>query len=125
MITGSLPETMPGRGDWEKYAFWGMWCLALVHAVLRSAPVSKGLPNPAWREQCWTIAVFALAAVGLNWITTGDHLLRTLTAGYWPVAGIDLALLATAGLAALAARRLRRRAVAADARMTGGEAAHV
>ncbi|MCL6712528.1 PepSY domain-containing protein [Pseudomonas sp. R2.Fl] len=120
-----LPETMPGRGDWEKYAFWGTWCLALVHAVLRSAPVSKGLPNPAWREQCWTIAVFALAAVGLNWVTTGDHLLRTLTAGYWPVVGIDLALLATAGLAALAARRLRRRAVAADARMTGGEAAHV
>jgi uncharacterized iron-regulated membrane protein len=120
-----LPEALPGRGDWEKYAFWGVWCLALVHAALRSAPVSKGLPNPAWREQCWAIAVFALAAVGLNWITTGDHLLRTLSAGYWPVAGIDLALLATAGLAALAARRLRRRAVAADARMTGGEAAHV
>ena len=25
-----LPEALPGRGDWEKYAFWGVWCLALV-----------------------------------------------------------------------------------------------
>ncbi len=118
-----LPESLPARGDWERYVFWGTWCLALVHAALRSAPVAKGRPNPAWREQCWAIAALALAAVGLNWLTTGDHLLRTLRAGYWPVAGIDLALLASAGVAALAARRLKRRAIAPDARLAGGEAA--
>jgi hypothetical protein len=29
--------------------------------------------------------------------------------GYWPVAGVDLSLLATAGLAIVAARELRQR----------------
>ena len=38
------------------------------------------LANPAWREQCVAIAVLAPLAAVLNWITTGDHLLRTLTA---------------------------------------------
>ena len=40
--------------------------------------------------------------------TTGDHLARTLSAGYWPVAGVDLMLLASAGVAGLAARKLSR-----------------
>ena len=53
--------------------------------------------------------MLAVAAVALNWATTGDHLGRTLAAGYWPVAGLDLALLASAAIAALAARRLRLR----------------
>jgi hypothetical protein len=46
----------------------------------------------------------------LNALTTGDHLVRTLSAGHWPVAGVDLMLLASAGVAGLAARRLRRSA---------------
>ncbi len=110
-----LPEDLPARGDWERYAFWGMWSLALLHAAWRSAPVARGLSNPAWREQCGMIAVMALSAVLLNWITTGDHLLRTLGAGYWPVAGVDLTLLAGGTIAAVTARTLTRRAVAASA----------
>ena len=109
-----LPEDLPARGDWERYAFWGTWSLALLHAAWRSAPVARGLPNPAWREQCGMIAVMALAAVLLNWITTGDHLARTLGAGYWPVAGVDLTLLACGTIAALAVRTLTRRGVAAS-----------
>lgn len=50
-----------------------------------------------------------MAAVLLNWITTGDHLVKTIGEGYWPVAGLDLALLASAALAAVAARKLRQR----------------
>ncbi|KAF1698968.1 peptidase [Pseudoxanthomonas jiangsuensis] len=107
-----LPEGLPARGDWERYAFWGSWLLALLHAAWRSAPVARGLSNPAWREQAWAIVALALAAVLLNWITTGDHLLRTLGAGYWPVAGFDLALLAAAAIAFASARRLGRRAEA-------------
>jgi uncharacterized iron-regulated membrane protein len=120
-----LPETLPARGDWEHYAFWGTWALALLHAGLRSAPVARGLTNPAWREQCWAIAVLAIAAVLLNWITTGDHLLRTLSEGYWPVAGIDLSLLCSAVLAAFVAHRLGQRATARQSRMSNEEAAHV
>ena len=120
-----LPEDLPARGDWERYAFWGAWVLAFVHAGWRSAPVARGLPNPAWREQCRVIAGLALAAVGLNWITTGDHLLRTLAAGYWPVAGVDLALLAVALVALLAARRLKAGMATASAGMLQDrEAAH-
>ena len=120
-----LPDDLTGRGDWERYAFWGSWVLALLHAAWRSAPVARGLPNPAWREQCWVIAALAVAAMVLNWLTTGDHLLRTLAAGYWPVAGVDLALLATAAIAAAAGRMLGRRTTArADARMREQEAAH-
>jgi hypothetical protein len=60
-------------------------------------------------EQCWTVAGLGVAAVGLNWITTGDHLLRTIGNGYWPVAGVDLSLLVTSSLAVIAALKLRRR----------------
>ncbi len=119
-----LPDGLPARGDWERYAFWGTWVLALLHAAWRSAPVAQGLSNPAWREQCRAIAVMALAAVLLNWITTGDHLLRTLSAGYWPVAGFDLSLLAVSAIAFVAARKIGRRAVATEAYATGPEARH-
>ncbi|WP_454827954.1 PepSY-associated TM helix domain-containing protein [Pseudoxanthomonas wuyuanensis] len=120
-----LPEDLPARGDWERYAFWGTWALALLHAGWRSAPVASGLANPAWREQCGAIAVLAVAAVLLNWITTGDHLLRTLGSGYWPVAGVDLFLLAGAAVAALAARKLQRHAALASANAAAVGPAHV
>ncbi|HEY4529289.1 MAG TPA: PepSY-associated TM helix domain-containing protein [Luteimonas sp.] len=102
----ALPADLPARGDWEQRAFWATWVLALLHAAWRSGPVARGLPNPAWREQAWGIAALAALAALLNWVTTGDHLLRTLGEGYWPVAGVDLALLAVAALAVLVARRL-------------------
>jgi hypothetical protein len=58
----------------------------------------------------------------LNWVTTGDHLLRTVGT-YWPVAGVDLVLLAAAAVAFAAARHLRQRAavmaVRADAAVDG------
>ena len=104
-----LPEDLPLRGSWEETAFWSAWIVAFVHAVWRTAPVMEARLAPAWADQCWAVAALALAAVGLNWVTTGDHLLRTLSTGYWPVAGIDLALLVSAAVAALTARRLRRR----------------
>jgi len=108
-----LPDALAHRADWEKGIFWGAWLFAFAHAAWRSAPVAAGRIAPAWREQCWALAVLALAAVVLNWVTTGDHLAKTLIQGYWPVAGLDLALLASAGLAMLAARRLHRRERAA------------
>jgi uncharacterized iron-regulated membrane protein len=107
-----LPEDLPQRGDWETYVFWGAWLLALGHAFWRTAPVRQARLAPAWREQCLAIALLAVTAVGLNWVTTGDHLLRTIGITgerYWPVAGLDLALLASAGAALYAAGKLRQR----------------
>ncbi|MCH7343806.1 PepSY domain-containing protein [Pelomonas sp. CA6] len=112
VVNRLLPETLPAgwppRGELEQRSFWALWLLAALHAAWRSAPTAQARLAPAWREQCWAVAALALAAVALNAITTGDHLARTLAAGYWPVAGLDLCLLASAALATLAARRLAR-----------------
>jgi hypothetical protein len=104
-----LPES-PQRGEWQEAAFWGAWIAAFLHAVWRTAPVRSARLAPAWAEQSWTIAVLAVVAVLSNWITTGDHLLQTVGAGYWPVAGVDLMLLLAAVIAAVAAKRLHKRA---------------
>lgn len=111
LVNRLLPDGMADKGDWEKGAFWLGWALAALHGWLRSSPVRQDAANPAWREQCLALAVAATLTVLLNWLGTGDHLLKTVfTAPYWPVAGVDLALLATAALAALAAARLKGRA---------------
>ena len=106
-----LPADLPGKGGFEQNVFWSSWVLALVHAAWRSAPVARAAFNPAWREQCWVIALLAIAAVALNWMSTGDHLVKTLfTDTYLAVAGVDLSLLAAAFLSIVAARKLGQRA---------------
>lgn len=108
-----LPASWPARSDLEQYLFWAGWGLAMAHAFMRSAPVAKGLMNPAWREQCRAIAALAVLAVLLNWFTTGDHLLKTVWSDtYWPVAGVDLFLLSGAWLAWTSARKLNQRTAA-------------
>ncbi|MDY0744017.1 PepSY-associated TM helix domain-containing protein [Paucibacter sp. R3-3] len=122
-----LPEDLPLRGDWEKRTFWTAWLLCFAHAAWRSRPMRQGLPSPAWFEQCCAVAALAFAAVVLNGITTGDHLLKTLfVERYWPVASVDLALLAVGLLAAGVARRLRQRRPVAEAhvRATNAGQAH-
>ncbi len=91
----------------EILCFFAVWAASFVHGWLR--------PEAAWREQCGVIVTGALLAVALNAITTGDHLLRTVATGYWPVAGMDLLLVAGAAVAADAFRRLRPRQVASHA----------
>ncbi len=109
LLPETLPSGWPARGDLEQYLFWASWAVALLHAMVRSAPVAQARTNPAWREQCWAVAIMAVAAVVLNWVTTGDHLFSTIAEGYWPVAGVDLFLLSGAVIAALTARWLKRR----------------
>lgn len=110
VVNRVLPADLAGKGDWEKLAFWGIWMLAMLHAFMRSAPVAQARMNPAWREQCWAIAGLAVAAVALNALTTGDHLVKTVfTDNYLPVAGVDLSLLTSVGIAIWAARKLALR----------------
>jgi hypothetical protein len=104
-----LPADLAQRAAWQQGVFWGTWVLAFVHAAARSAPVQQAHLSPGWREQCWAVMVLAVAAVLLNWMTTGGHLVRTIGDGYWPVAGLDLALLGAAVVALLSALRLGRR----------------
>jgi uncharacterized iron-regulated membrane protein len=102
-----LPAEMTARSDWERAVFWYAWLAAGAHAFWRSRQSQGGTLAPAWREQCLAVGTLALAAPVLNWITTGDHLLATLVKGYWPVAGMDLALLLVSAVASLAWHRLR------------------
>jgi protein-S-isoprenylcysteine O-methyltransferase Ste14 len=124
-----LPEDLTNRDLWEKWSFWGAWLVTLFHAAWRSTAVLQARLSKAWIEQSWAIVVLAVAAVVLNAVTTGDHLGRTLSAGYWPVAGVDLMLVAAAVAALYAARRLRQRArssvtdTAADANLDEAERA--
>ncbi|WP_428661020.1 PepSY-associated TM helix domain-containing protein [Reyranella sp.] len=91
------------RAALEIWTFYLVWLASFAHAWLR--------PRSAWIEHCWALAALAVAAVLLNWLTTGDHLVRSLSLRHlWPIAGIDLLLLSGASLAALTARRLQRRA---------------
>lgn len=107
-----LPVSLEDQALAQKLVFWGVWFAAMIHAFARSGPVASGGANPAWAEQCWAAAGLAVAAVVANWATTGDHLIATVSARYWPVAGVDLVLLAGAGVAALTGWRLGRRAPA-------------
>lgn len=47
VVNRLLPAELVGKGDWEKLAFWGIWLLALLHALWRSAPVAQARKNPA------------------------------------------------------------------------------
>ena len=85
----------------EVWAFYLVWLATFAHAWVR--------PGRAWQEQCWAIAALAIAAPVLNWATTGDHLIKTVFDGYWPVAGMDLLLLFGAAIAAMISWRLRLR----------------
>lgn len=104
-----LPTDLPNHAGWQETVFWLTWIATLVHAFARfGASANAGL-SPAWREQAWLVSALAVGAVVANWVTTGDHILKTMRAGYWPVAGVDAVLLVAAGAAAYTAIRLRSR----------------
>lgn len=102
----------------ELCVFYLVWLAAFGHAALRA--------RRAWSEQCWAIAGLALSAVALNWLTTGDHVLRALARGVPSVAGVDVLLLLSGAGAALVARRLHRALPATEAHslQRAGLAAH-
>lgn len=95
------------RSAIEVWAFYLAWLVTLAHAALRG--------RAAWREQTWAVAALALLAVLLNWASTGQHPVLALGQKLWAVAGMDLALLASAGLAAGTARHLGRKAASRQA----------
>jgi len=109
-----LPAEFAGRAAWEEGAFWSAWLGALLHALVRGAPVERARISPAWREQAWVFAALAFGAAIANGVTTGDWLWITITTRNWPVAGLDLALLVAGSVAIVAARRLRRRETGID-----------
>ena len=81
------------RAALEVWAFYLVWFVASLHGWF--------CPQRGWACQMIIIAVGAFTAVLLNWVTTGDHLLYSLMHRWlWPVAAMDMVLLA-AGVVAL------------------------
>ncbi len=120
-----LPADLPGHAGWQEAVFWLSWVAGLLHAGLRSGPSANTGLSPAWREQLWLVSLLAAGAAVANWITTGDHILKTVGDGYWPIAGVDAVLLMTAGVAAYTALRLRSRHQLQATRQQDRETVHV
>lgn len=109
-----LPMTLPSREFIEAGLFFLVWLATAIHARVAMRPGSRTLVP--WRQQCLAIAALALAAPVLNGLSTGDWLPLALARGHVAVAGVDIVLLLTGGLALAAARRLRRVDAARQAR---------
>lgn len=93
---GVSPGGVP-RFAIEVLTFFGVWLAAIVHAIVRQAR--------AWKDQAWGIAGLSVAAVLLNWATTGDHPIMAIHRGLWTIVGMDSMLLLCAVVAAYVARR--------------------
>lgn len=91
------------RAALEIWVFCLSWLLLFLLAVLK--------PGQVWRDQCWILCVLAGLAPPLNWLTTGDHLGRTVVQGNWAVAGMDVLLLLTGAAFAAVGWKLHRRRV--------------
>ena len=107
-----LPAAVANRESMEMWVFHIVWMLAALHAFTRG--------RDAWCEQAWLIAGGSMAAVLLNLLTTGHGLPAAVAGGLWHTAGVDLAFLASAAIAAASAVKLRhvarRRGVASARR---------
>ncbi|MEM1436342.1 MAG: PepSY-associated TM helix domain-containing protein [Pseudomonadota bacterium] len=95
-----LPVGMEGRAGWEVHCMFLAWLALFLHAAVR--PV-----RAAWFEQSIVVAVVFLGLPLVNLLTTDVHLLRTVPAGDWRLAGVDLTAISTGIAALLAARALR------------------
>lgn len=84
---------------WEIIAFYAVWLAAIPHGALRG--------RKAWFDQAVLLALLCALAPSLNWVTTGDHPIRTAATGQWAVTAMDLTLLASAALSAYTAFKLR------------------
>jgi hypothetical protein len=100
-----VPLGIDQRAGWELRVFFGLWLLALVHALLRP-------PTKAWREQLGLFAGLCLLLPVLNFVSIGDHLAAQWRRGDGESMGVELVSLAFGIAAACAVRSLGRRGAA-------------
>ena len=104
-----LPHPLEGRADWEINAFFIVWGLTLLHALMR--PVKA-----AWVEQLWAASVLLFLLPVLNALTTQRPLWHSLAEGDWIFAGMDIMCWALALLHAALAIRTARQAAGASSK---------
>ncbi len=99
-----LPAGLAGREHWEVRAFFVVWGLSVLHALLR-----KG--QTAWREQLGIGALLFAGLPVLDLLTSREYLMASLRAGDWVLASFDLTALGTGLLLGRAAWKFRQRPV--------------
>lgn len=97
-----IPLALEHRAEWELWAFFAVWALALFHAFVRP-------PQRAWVEQTTVLAGLCLLLPILNLLTTGDHLAAQITRNDWESAGVELTVLALGVVSAWTARHVARK----------------
>ncbi len=108
-----VPVELAHRHDWELATFFGLWLLALVHALCRP-------PARAWIEQLGALAALCLLLPLLNWMTVGDQLWAQFQRADWESMGVELVALACGGVALLALRRRTQHRPVATTRKAAG-----
>ncbi|MDQ8730071.1 PepSY-associated TM helix domain-containing protein [Bradyrhizobium sp. LHD-71] len=99
-----LPHALENRADWEIHAFFIVWLLTLLHALLRPA-------KSAWIEQLWAASALLFLLPVLNTLTTQRPFWHSLSEADWVFVGMDIMCWALALLhAVLAIRTARQRA---------------
>lgn len=121
-----LPHELASRADWEIHAFFIVWALALLHALVRP-------PRAAWVEQLWAASMLLFLLPILNALTTQRPLWHSLAEGDWVFVGMDIMCWALALLHAVLAIRTARQGSEVESRrkparkapviMASGEAA--
>jgi len=96
-----LPQPLEGRADLEIHAFFAVWALALLHALVRPA-------RSAWVEQLWAASALLFLLPVLNALTTQRPLWRSVADGDWIFAGMDIMCWVLAMLHAVLALRTAR-----------------
>lgn len=88
-----LPQQISGRASWEIYVFFIAWGLCLLHPLVRTH-------RQAWIEQLGVIALLFTALPLFSFLYYPDsHLVTSLSAGHYLLAGMDMTLLAFAAAA--------------------------
>lgn len=104
VVNRILPQTVEfsgyGRSELEVWAFYLVWIASFVHAGFRR--------KTAWHEQLILIAVIAITAPILNWMTTGSNPIESLHKGILSVFGMDIMLILSAVMAIIITTRIRR-----------------
>ncbi|WP_158807489.1 PepSY domain-containing protein [Beijerinckia sp. L45] len=99
LLTNRLVPPLPARPTVEILVFFAIWAGSMIDAF---ANRGRGL-RLTWQLQALVLAALCLVTVMANWATTAVSLFQ----GPASVAGVDLALLATAAAAGTLALRLR------------------
>lgn len=113
-----LPLDIAGRSGLEVQVFFGVWGLALLHALVR---VFFCDGRTAWREQLTLGAVFYCTLPALDVVTAGSYLRQGLNNGHWALIGLDLTALATGVFLAWGAWRFRGDRLAPVSKSVGAD----